>query len=787
MSTTLANLPSFHTTFLGRERELDELLALLRLPDARLVTIVGVGGVGKTRLAVEAARRLEMETGRRLAFISLAATSSDHQITDLVARSIGLVFGDGQDPTRIIATAVEERPVLFILDNFEHMLEQAVTIGRLLSSSPGLQILVTSRSPLDIRGEHVYQLNPFSIPADVDRLNVSELRALEAVRLFEERARAVQHDFQISPLNAAAVAAICQRLDGLPLAVELAAARSRMLAPAVLLARLDRPLEALKSGPLDSPDRHRSLRAALDWSFGLLSPEEQRLFQRLGAPRVSFSIAAIEALSEGIDIDPLEGISSLVSKSLVQPSNTLRSDGSESVRFQMLVTVREFALEKLAASDEFVHAHDLFARHIGDMAAAVAPEFPLGPAAGDASFDITGVDREPALAALDWLHRSDQHGQLLHLVGLLAPHWFARGALRDAHACLQIALSLDTERDPGDLARATVAMGMVAIQQGNFEYGEQRLKVGLEMATDAGSDTWIGQANFSMGVVKQDQGRPEEAIRYFEAAHQTFQMTDQTVFANIAQNNLGLVTARARDLREGLAIIEGSRQNHRQLGFDFGVALAERYSGQILLELGELQLARTMLISSLQLEPEQMQGWHLANSIETIAQVEAREGQYSQAAVLAAGARQLREEIGVPLEPALREWWENFEADLVDHLDPVALENATQEGRNLTPAQLIRRATASAQADQPQQFGDDAPSRQAKEKPGEASSLTPREMEVLELLVAGRTNPDIGEELFISPRTVSVHVTHILEKLDVENRSAAVALALRSGMVQPRD
>ncbi len=171
-------LPSFHTNFLGRERELDELAALLRLPDARLVTVVGVGGVGKTRLAVEAARRHEIETGQRVVFLSLAATGSDHQVTDLVARAIGLVFGEGQDPIRIISTAVEERSILFILDNFEHMLEQAITIGRLLSASPGIRILVTSRSPLEIRGEQVYQLSPFSMPTDVERLNVGELRLL---------------------------------------------------------------------------------------------------------------------------------------------------------------------------------------------------------------------------------------------------------------------------------------------------------------------------------------------------------------------------------------------------------------------------------------------------------------------------------------------------------------------------------------------------------------------------------------------------------------------------------
>ena len=359
-----------------------------------------------------------------------------------------------------------------------------------------------------------------------------------------------------------------------------------MLAPAVLLARLDRPLEALRSGPLDSPDRHRSLRAALDWSYELLSQNERRLFQRLGAPRGSVLDCRSRSIERGLDLDPLDAISSLVSKSLVQPANTVRGDGAESVRFQLLATVREFALEKLAASDDFVLTHNLFAQHISAMASAVPAEFPMGPAHGDASFDITGVDREPALAALDWLHRSGQHAELVRSVAVLAPHWFARGALRDAHACLEIALALAAEGDPADVARATVAMGMVAIQQGSFEFGETQLLAGLELARASGAEEWIGQASFSMGVVEQDRGRPEVALPYFAAAREAFLATGRPVFATVALNNMGLVTARSKDMRAGLAMIEEARRGHQELGFAFGAALADRYAGQLLLATG---------------------------------------------------------------------------------------------------------------------------------------------------------------------------------------------------------
>lgn len=786
LATNSSPLPTFHTSFLGRRKEQSDLLELFRAPSVRLVSLIGPGGVGKTRLAIQAAERLSVDLHASLVYVPLSAVGSDHRVLEAIARKIG-ISGSGEDELpHLIGQALDRRAALIVLDNFEHLLEQATIIGLLLAANPHIRVLVTSRAPLEIRGEHVYTVEPFDLPANVDRLSIEELRAQDAIRLFVERARAVQHDFSLTEANAAAVAEICARLDGLPLALELAAARTRMLAPAVLLARLDRPLEALRAGPIDTPDRHRSLRAALDWSFELLSPGERRLFQRLGVPRGSFSIAAIEALTADLDLEPLDAISSLVSKSLVQPANTLRGDGTESVRFQLLATVREFALEKLAAADDFVHAHNLFAQHITELAAAVPAEFPMGPAHGDAFFDITGVDRDPALAALDWLHRSGQHAQLVRSVAVLAPHWFARGALRDAHACLEIALSLAEQGDPADVARATVAMGMVAIQQGSFEYGESQLLEGLELARSYGAEEWIGQASFSMGVVEQDRGRPEAALPYFVAAREAFMATNRPVFATVALNNIGLVTARSRDLREGLALIEEARLTHQELGFAFGAALADRYAGQILLALGELDRAREALHSSLRLEPTIMQGWHVANSVETLARLDELEGDPERAAVLAAGATRLREEIGVPLEPALSKEWRAFRSSLERRLTVEALAGAEQTGQSLALHDLIafalrdpERSTAADRSDA--QAGPDAFDRST------IAPLTAREREVLELLIEGRTNPEIADELFISPRTVSVHVTHILEKLGVENRSAAVAIALRSGLVDPSD
>jgi non-specific serine/threonine protein kinase len=449
----------------------------------------------------------------------------------------------------------------------------------------------------------------------------------------------------------------------------------------------------------------------------------------------------------------------------------------------MLVTVRDFALEKLAAAGELALAQNLFADYVTAMAEAVMPEFPLGPTDGEFSFDIVGVDREAALAALDWLQSSGQHEKQLRLAVLLAPHWFARGALRDARSHLQRALAAAPDGELDDRLRATVALGMVAIQQGQFAYGEQQLLDALALACERDSDTWIGQANFSLGVLEQDRGAPDRAIPYFDNAHRIFEASGNEVFAAIGLNNLGLVTARNGDPQAGLEILDRARQRHAALGFAFGSALADRYAGQILLQIGDTGRARERLQTSIQLEPDLMQGWHVANAIETLAMLDLQKRAYGNAAVLAAGAARLREEIGVPLEPALSGEWQRFLADLRATLPPAELDAATAQGRSLTIEELIRRAVS------PAPLGEAASPLNIERRPEDLvrGRLTPREIEVLRLIVDGKSNVEIADALFISPRTVSVHVTHILEKLGVENRSAAVAYILRSGAIIPSE
>lgn len=771
------SFPVIHTSFHGRSAELTALQDLILDESARLITLVGPAGVGKTRLAVRAGESIASTGTWRVEYISLAVARNEHELGESIARALGVAETDGESMARTIVDAFSGQSTLLILDNLEHLLDQAAAVSALLALESKVTILATSRAPLGIRGEHVFDIAPFELPEDASRRSLSEFAVFDAVALFVDRARAVQHDFVLTPSNRSAVAAICARLDGLPLALELAAARIRMLPPAILLERLDRPLEALRAGPFDAPDRHRSLRAALEWSFELLSSPERRLIARLAVPRGSFTLQAVEALSDDLDLEPLDAVASLVDKSLVRPAHVRRADGVEAVRFEMLAIVREFALEKLAETDDFARAHDRFANYIVALAAEVMAEFPLGPASGDASFDVLGVDREPTLAALDWLYRSGNHRTYVQAAAALAPHWFARGALRDARSILERARMLQAHADPADVARVTLANGMVAIQQGDFEVGEALLYSGLELARSTGQEDWIGQASFSLGVVEQDRGNPGSALPLFAAARTSFQATNRPLFAAVARNNLGLVTARMGDLREGLIQIDSARLEHRELGYSFGVALADRYAGQVLLEIGDLVGARKSLCESLKFEPASMQGWHIANALETLAYVDLAEGHVQRAAVLSEAAAHVREDIGVPLEPALSDKWTRFRQALEGRLDQDELAEACKTARDWSIEAAIAYATS-------------APSSEALATGETNATLTPRlsarENEVLALLIEGQTNAEIAMSLFISPRTVSVHVTHILEKLGVENRSAAVAMALRSGLMAGR-
>ncbi|MDP9368914.1 MAG: NB-ARC domain-containing protein, partial [Chloroflexota bacterium] len=390
-------LPAPLTSFVGREREVELVTALLCRGDVRLVTLTGPGGTGKTRLALRLGEDLAGYFGDGVVFVPLAAVTDPDLVLPTVAGVLGVRPAGDQPLTDLLAVTLQDRHLLLVLDNFEQVVEAAPLVTALLAACPRLTVLVTSRVRLQVSGEQAFPVPPFALPAPGEG-TVSCLEAVEAVRLFVARARAAKPDFALTEENGTIVAEVCRRLDGLPLAIELAAARIAHLPPAALLARLERRLPLLTGGARDLPARQRTIRNTIAWSHDLLVPEEQVLFRRLAVFVGGFTLAAAEAVastSDDLGLDVFNGVCSLADKSLLREED---GPGGEP-RYLMLETIREFELEQLAAAGEEAAIRDRHAAFFADLAAAIAPYLPWR-ADADAAVARLDADQDNLRAAL---------------------------------------------------------------------------------------------------------------------------------------------------------------------------------------------------------------------------------------------------------------------------------------------------------------------------------------------------------------------------------------------------
>ncbi len=348
------NLPVSRTGFVGREKEAAAAKELLLREDMRLVTVTGPGGIGKTRLAVEVASGLIESFPGGIYFVALSPLRDPGLLASVIVQALGIREAGGQSPLEILKKNLQDSfraPMLFLLDNFEHLMQAAPTVAELLAMGPNLKILVTSRAALHVYGEHEFPVPPLALPDARSLPSVEVLSQCPAVALFVQRAVAAKPDFELNRENAAAITEICARLDGLPLAIELAAARVKVLSPSSMLTRLASRLQLLTGGARDLPQRQQTLRAAMDWSYDLLNPAEQNLFRRLSVFVGGCNLEGAEAVCDtkgDLDLDLLDGMASMVDKSLVQQVEHAKGES----RFVMLETIREYALEKLQASGE---------------------------------------------------------------------------------------------------------------------------------------------------------------------------------------------------------------------------------------------------------------------------------------------------------------------------------------------------------------------------------------------------------------------------------------------------
>lgn len=444
------HLPLQLTPLIGREAQVKEVAGLLHKPDVRLTTLTGVGGTGKTRLALQVASTLSDEYEQGVHFVDLSAISDPAGVAQAIANTLDLTASRQDDPHLLLTNYLAGRHLLLVLDNFEQIMASAPLISDLLLGAPRLQILVTSRELLRLSGEHEYPVPPLALPTSRSVTSPDDLLAYEAIALFVDRARSVRHDFRLDERNADAVVAICRRLDGLPLAIELAAARVRLFTPQALLNRLEARLKTLRGGQRDLPERQQTLRGAIDWSYDLLEPEEQKLFWRLAVFSGGFGLDTAEAIcGPGLDLDVIDGVESLLNKSLLR---RIESD-SDSPRFTMLETIGEYARERLAESGE---SEDLRNRHAGyyfELAEGLRDKLRTHPQLE--WYRLLHTDEGNFRAALAYLFDCADNARAIGMTAELSEYWLYSYQYNEARDWLDRALAL--------LDRATAPNEQVAL------------------------------------------------------------------------------------------------------------------------------------------------------------------------------------------------------------------------------------------------------------------------------------------------------------------------------------
>jgi predicted ATPase/DNA-binding CsgD family transcriptional regulator len=500
--TPTHNLPAQLTPLIGRERELAAACALLQRPEVRLLTIIGTGGIGKTRLGLQIATYLLDTFSDGVCLVFLATISDPDLVVTTIAQTIDVKESGAESLLDLLKDHLQDKDLLLVLDNFEQVVATAPVLTELLETCPSLKLLVTSRELLRVRGEQEFALSPLAFP-DLKQLPSCEaLAEYGAVALFLQRAQAVKHDFHITDVNASSIAAICARLDGLPLALELAAARLQHLSLQALLARLEHRLQLLTHGPRDVHIRQQTLRNTIQWSYDLLSEQEQRLFRRLAVFVGGCTLEAAEALYTTLDGETrymFDGITSLIDKSLLQQSEQV-GDGGEEPRFMMLETIREYGLECVATSGEREVTQEAHAMFYLRLAETAEPEL-RGPQQA-AWFQRLEREHDNFRAALNFLLEREQEEMALRLGSALYWFWFVRHHSREGWTFLEQALARSKACTVAVRAKALWAAGNLA-GSGDVDRAEVLCNESLELYQEIGDIAGMGTAYFFLGCVAE--------------------------------------------------------------------------------------------------------------------------------------------------------------------------------------------------------------------------------------------------------------------------------------------
>lgn len=759
--TLPAALPTPLTSFIGRDAEMRDVLSLLDGGETRLLTLMGPGGVGKTRLSIEAASSVERDFADGTLYLRLASIRDPDLVLPALGQLVGVREREGLSLFGSIVTAFRDRHMLLVLDNFEHLLAEAPTwLVDLLGACPRIVVLVTSRIALNIDGEQRYVVRPLPIPASDD---VGEASETAAVRLFVQRAGAVRLDFTLTAANRESVVDICRRLEGLPLAIELAAAKVNVFTPDQIRSRLSDQFRLLTSGRRDVTGRQQSMRDTIAWSYELLAPDEQALFRQLSVFVGGFTLDAAERVSETPGLDTVDGVASLVDQSLLR---AISEDNAEP-RYLMLETIREFGLEWLSAGDDVEAVRN---RHADWCLALASKATRFDPTGQLPWLQGLGAEYGNLRLAIQRLDDSGKVAELAEMATQLRWFWYFTGRQFEGLYWYERVLELHPDVSGRTCIDALLFAGHLAEKLGRPNAAAMLGEVAC-MAHTSGDNLREAESTLNLAIMAENDGDYDEAEARFLIARELYARTSHAWRRVVIVYHLGAVTYGKGDSTRAARMVDAARLAAEAIGDQIVPGLCRSLLALIACEqddsAGAVEHLRhlTKESSSVLLRDRSL-------TLRTASAVAGLLGDHQNAARLFGAAAS---EDAAPKRPG-RAALDRAARSVRRQLGDDAWQHAWDVGRRM-PIEEVQAEIALLLA------GTSRPPVSVSVPEPLITDLTPRELEVLRQMANGLSNQQIADTLFNSRNTVANHVAHILSKLDVDSRTAAVSFAIRQQLI----